>query len=122
MNKNQWMKGATVLSLFILLMTASIVTSATNTIKEDISTEYKTFHITSSYGDTIYVDDDNTAGPWDGTIEHPYQFIQDGVDNAQNDDTVFVFNGTYFENVMINKKINASPIKRSQLDKNRFPH
>ena len=106
MNKNQWMKGATVLSLFILLMMASIVTSATNTIKEDISTEYKTFHITSSHGDTIYVDDDNTAGPWDGTIEHPYQFIQDGVDNAQNDDTVFVFNGTYFENVMINKKIN----------------
>ncbi len=25
---------------------------------------------------TIYVDDDNTEGPWDGTQEHPYQHIQ----------------------------------------------
>jgi hypothetical protein len=24
---------------------------------------------------TIYVDDDNTAGPWDGTIANPYQNI-----------------------------------------------
>ena len=32
-------------------------------------------------GATIYVDDDNTAGPWDGTLEHPYQHIQDGVNN-----------------------------------------
>jgi len=33
-------------------------------------------------GTTIYVDDDNTSGPWDGTIEHPYQYIEDGVDAA----------------------------------------
>ena len=36
----------------------------------------------STFDRTIYVDDDNTDGPWDGTQEHPYQFIQDGVDNA----------------------------------------
>jgi hypothetical protein len=23
----------------------------------------------------IYVDDDNTSGPWDGTLEHPYNHI-----------------------------------------------
>ena len=36
----------------------------------------------------IYVDGNNTAGPWDGTLEHPYQHIQDGVDNASAGDTV----------------------------------
>ena len=24
----------------------------------------------------IYVDDDNTSGPWDGTPEHPYRHIR----------------------------------------------
>ena len=54
----------------------------------------------------IYVDDDNTAGPWNGTIEHPYQHIQDGIDNASEYDTVFVYNGTYYENIVINSSIN----------------
>jgi nitrous oxidase accessory protein NosD len=54
---------------------------------------------------TIYVDDDNTEGPWDGTQEHPYQFIQDGVINANNSDIIFVNNGFYHENVNIDKPI-----------------
>ncbi|MFO8077218.1 MAG: hypothetical protein R6U21_01050 [Thermoplasmatota archaeon] len=31
---------------------------------------------------TIYVDDDNISGPWEGTIDHPYQCIQDAIDAA----------------------------------------
>ena len=54
---------------------------------------------------TIYVDDDNTGGPWDGTQEHPYQHIQDAIDNASDGDTVFVYSGTYYENVRLNKKV-----------------
>jgi len=44
---------------------------------------------------TIYVDDDNTMGPWDGTLEHPYRYIEDGVNASKNGDTVYVFNGIY---------------------------
>ena len=40
----------------------------------------------SNFGDTIYVDDDDTQGPWDGTTEHPYQYIQDGITFRVNDD------------------------------------
>ena len=31
---------------------------------------------------TIYVDDDNISGPWDGTSEHPYRFIQQAIYNC----------------------------------------
>jgi len=60
---------------------------------------------------TIFVDDDNTGGPWDGTPEHPYQYIQDGVDNATVEgDIVFVYNGTYNEQVTLDWQQNISVI------------
>jgi len=55
---------------------------------------------------TIYVDDDNTQGPWDGTQDNPYQFIQDGVDASETGDTVYVYGGFYNEQVSIDKPLN----------------
>lgn len=60
---------------------------------------------------TIYVDDDNIQGPWYGTIKHPYQCIQDGVDAASGGDTVYVYNGTYcvcneLNSIVVNKPLN----------------
>ena len=43
----------------------------------------------------FYVDDDNIDGPWDGTLEHPYMYIQDAIDNASNDYTIRVYAGFY---------------------------
>lgn len=49
----------------------------------------------TAYAGTIYVDDDNTAGPWNGTPGKPYQYIQDGIDTAVDGDTVIVLDGIY---------------------------
>jgi parallel beta-helix repeat protein len=54
---------------------------------------------------TIYVDDDNTSGPWDGTQEHPFRCIQDGVDASSENDMIFVYNGFYKENLNIDKPV-----------------
>lgn len=37
---------------------------------------------TPQYQGIIYVDDDNTQGPWDGSKEYPFNSIQDGIDAA----------------------------------------
>lgn len=60
---------------------------------------------TPKISSTIYVDDDNTAGPWDGTAERPYQNITQGLKHASDNDKIFVFSGTYYENVVVNKTL-----------------
>ncbi|MCD6142250.1 hypothetical protein J7J55_05990, partial [Candidatus Bipolaricaulota bacterium] len=50
-----------------------------------------------SGGNTLYV---GGSGP------NNYTKIQDAVDNASDGDTVYVFNGTYYENVFIGRSIN----------------
>jgi len=53
---------------------------------------------------TLYVDASNTTGVENGTVDHPYNTIMEGVNNAANGDTVRVSAGTYNENVTITSK------------------
>ena len=57
---------------------------------------------------TIFVDDDNIDGPWDGSESFPFRYIQDAIDIAYEYDTVFVYSGTYDENIQIDKAINLN--------------
>ena len=49
----------------------------------------------------IYVDDDFSDDP----SEHGWDTIQEGVDDATDGDTVIVYAGTYYENVIVNKSL-----------------
>jgi parallel beta-helix repeat protein len=50
----------------------------------------------TNFGNTLYVG---------GTGSGNHSKIQDAVDNAANGDTVFVYSGTYYENVVVDKSI-----------------
>jgi parallel beta-helix repeat protein len=82
-----------VISLFL---TASIV-SVNAFDKGELIGESQSSDPPMPFAD-IYVDDDNTEGPWYGTLEHPYHNISSAVDAANPGDTIFVFNGFYSEN------------------------
>ncbi|RLF40131.1 MAG: hypothetical protein DRN12_06025 [Thermoplasmata archaeon] len=64
------------------------------------------------YYNTIYVDDDNTSGPWDGSIEHPYQHIQDAINHAENGDIIEIYPGIYNEYLLISKPISIVGVSR----------
>lgn len=83
------MKKAIITITFFIILFFSIITSSYAIIKDT----------------TIYVDDDNITGPWDGSHEHPYQYIQDGIDGSSDGDTIFVYSGLYFEDIVLNKSI-----------------
>ena len=53
----------------------------------------------------IYVNGNNKDGPWQGTIEHPYEKIEDGIKFAADSNTVYVFPYVYNESVVIRKNI-----------------
>jgi parallel beta-helix repeat protein len=53
----------------------------------------------------VYVDKTNTEEPWDGTQEHPYESIQEGITYTKTGGTLYVSQGTYYENFSLDKKI-----------------
>ena len=58
--------------------------------------------ILSTRGNTIYVDDDADPSWYNGT---QVKTIQEGINNATAGGTVYVYNGTYYEHVTVNKQL-----------------
>lgn len=54
---------------------------------------------------TVIADDVNNTLYVGGNGPGNYSAIQDAIDNASDGDTVFVYSGTYIENVVVNKSI-----------------
>ncbi|HIG99638.1 MAG TPA: hypothetical protein HA258_03550, partial [Thermoplasmata archaeon] len=77
MNRNYQRKPIYPAFLVFIIAGLFIIPGSANLFNDLQKNEYHT----TERGSTIYVDDSNTDGPWDGSIEHPYQFIQDGVDH-----------------------------------------
>lgn len=73
----------------------------------ECSIEQYSIYITDVYGTfpIVYVDDDNTLGPWDGSKQYPYPTINEGIKNSYDGYSVYVYNGTYKENIVVNKEI-----------------
>jgi len=69
-------------AIFLILLLLSII---------PITSSFRTFS-----NKIIYVDYDGNAD---------FTSIQDAIDNASKGDIIYVFNGTYFENIFINKTI-----------------
>ena len=92
---NKFFKKGLVLGIIVLFVGLSVTSSNANFSNVNISTNDEMSSISMDNMGIIYVDDDNTEGPWDGTMAHPYQYIQDAVDEATDGDTVFVYSGTY---------------------------
>ncbi len=71
----------------------------------DIAAVMVTVNNTYASLSVVYVDDDfNESTPsWD--YDH-FDNIQDGIDVVAENGTVYVYNGTYYENVVVNKTIN----------------
>lgn len=89
----------------LMLLIVMIFLSA-NISTASISKQSSERHLMQeSNNSVIYVDDDNTQGPWNGSEEYPYQHINDGVKNATEGNTIYVFSGTYNETLIIDKQL-----------------
>ena len=90
MNGSSLNKKGLAVAIILFVIGMSVI-SSTGTVAE------KKFSMPTNYdGDTLYVGGD---GPGN------YTRIQDAIDNSSDGDTVFVYNGIYYENVLVYKSI-----------------
>jgi parallel beta-helix repeat protein len=92
-----------ILSVLVLFFLIFII-SPTTAILLEKDTLFNEMH----FENVIYVDDDNIDGPWEGTHDYPYQYIQQGIDNANNGSTIIISSGIYYENIIIDKRLTLS--------------
>jgi len=91
--------------IFLVLLTSSFFGIAKPIKNIEKILINKAIPIISESNKILYVDDNNTNGPWNGSIEHPYQHIQDAIENATNYTEIYVFKGIYNEKILLNKSV-----------------
>lgn len=79
----------------------------TKNVKLLVAISFLLFYFLQNVNATIiYVDASNNTGIEDGSQEHPFNTVIEGIDAAAEQDTVFVAHGTYDESyVFIDKAI-----------------
>jgi len=88
-------------NLYAIIVLISIIFLSTQiTALENNTKNLKKFEY-----DIIFVDKNNTIGPWDGTIHNPYQKINDAISNSENKDIIYILGGEYKESIIIDKEI-----------------
>jgi len=80
----------------LLAVTIMILFFSVSVIQSTGTTDVKQITVPTAKGDTLYV---GGSGPGN------YSKIQDAIDDASDGDTVFVYNGTYYENLIVNKTV-----------------
>lgn len=70
------------------------------------SQETEEITVRGGYWCEIYVDRENTVGPWDGSVEHPYRTIQDAIRYAEPYTKIRVAQGVYQEIVHMRRNVN----------------
>lgn len=65
----------------------------------------KIWIIINKQNNDIIIDNSNINGPWTGSEDNPYQYIQDGIDSAGIGDTVYVNSGIYESDLIIDRII-----------------
>ena len=79
---------------------------------DDGAVDTETKDITVSGAKTIYVDDDFTDDP----ANHKWNTIQEGITDATDGDTVLVYNGTYTETVVLNRRLTLTGVEQPTID------
>jgi len=67
-------------------------------------------HLSQAERSIIFVDVAYSMGGEDGSIDHPYTSIQQAIHMAKEGDSIFVFEGTYNETLVIDKQVNITAL------------
>ncbi|MCX6661424.1 MAG: PKD domain-containing protein [Euryarchaeota archaeon] len=70
--------------------------------------------VLDTYLNYVYVDNDNTVGPWQGTAQYPLQYINDAVAVVAVNGTIFINDGVY-ENTSIGLNKNMNLVGENRL-------
>ena len=91
MKRKERMKKIVYGIMLMLLINMSMLAFCFNSVKADAK--------------TIYVNADNKSGSWDGTEAHPYQNITAALESASAGTIIYVYDGVYNENIVINETV-----------------